>query len=97
MYSAVLFRPYRAWPARASYPGLRSFLASPWAITFRAFGPEQVALNLVPSLPDPILTFLGLFQSLAQFVLGLVLEVDPDFSGVTGFLSGLMEPASVNA
>jgi len=53
MYSRFVC-PYRAWPAR---PVTQASLVPRFtlAITFRAFGPEQVALNLVPSLPDPFL------------------------------------------
>ncbi len=40
-------------PFRVGYPGLRSFLASPWAGLCRAFGPKPTALNLLPFLPDP--------------------------------------------
>jgi hypothetical protein len=50
MYSAPLLRPFRAWPDRGGYPGLRSFLAPPRAITYRAFGPERRMLNLVQAL-----------------------------------------------
>jgi hypothetical protein len=36
-----LFRPFRAWtPFRVGHPGLRSFLAAPWAGLARAFGPQ---------------------------------------------------------
>ena len=68
MLSEALLRPFRAWPVRGGYPGLRSFLASPWAGIFRAFGPEQMTLNLVPFGSDYDSGFLAL--------IGGVLEVE---------------------